>query len=148
MLFGHIETNDEIIDHLRLLQSLQTEYGGFVSFIPLLYQPGNLKIVSRMATPDRCLRVVALARLMLDSIPHIKAYWPTLQVETAAAALSFGADDLDGTLGNERIMHLAKSGAPKRLTADVLEQIIRDGGQIPARRTGNFSIVARRYAAA
>jgi aminodeoxyfutalosine synthase len=138
LLFGHIETDEEIIAHLTTLREQQERSGGFAAFIPLAYQPGKTRIVSRMASPERCLRVIALSRLMLDNIPHIKAYWPTLQIETAAVALNFGADDLDGTLGLERIMQLAQTDAPAAMTFERLEQLVRDAGQKPVRRDGRF----------
>jgi aminodeoxyfutalosine synthase len=99
-----------------------------------------------MASVPRCLRIVALARLVLDNIPHIKAYWPTLQVETASAALSFGADDLDGSLGRERIMQLAETKAPASMPGAMLETMIRHAGQKPARRDGRFDILSTHHA--
>lgn len=148
LLFGHIETDDEIIDHLLTLRDQQARTGGFDAFIPLAYQPGKTLIVPRMASPERCLRIIALSRLLLDNIPHIKAYWPTLQVETAAVALNFGADDLDGTLGIERIMQLAKTQAPAGMTFERLEQMVRDAGQQPMRRDGRFRHLSPRQLAA
>jgi aminodeoxyfutalosine synthase len=138
LLFGHIETDEEIIDHLFALRSLQDDTSGFQSVIPLAYQPGQTRLVPRMASAPRCLRVIALARLMLDNVPHVKAYWPALHIETAAAALSFGADDLDGTLGRERIMQQAQTAAPASLSARRAEWIIRDAGQTPVARDGAF----------
>lgn len=138
LLFGHIETDEEIIEHLVRLRGLQDRSGGFRSFIPLAYQPGTTQLVPRIASPERCLRIIALSRLFLDNIAHIKAYWPSLQVETAAAALSFGADDLDGTLGQERIMQLAGTGSPAQLSARFLQCIARDAGQIPVQRDGLY----------
>ncbi len=138
LLFGHIETDEEIVEHLIRLRTLQDETGGFSSFIPLAYQPGAGRLVPRLVSAPRCLRVIAVARLVLDNIPHVKAYWPTLQLETAAAALSFGADDLDGTLGRERIMQLAQTAAPAAISARHAEQLIRDAGQSPVERDGAF----------
>jgi len=138
MLFGHIETDEEVVEHLTKLRELQSRTGGFMAFIPLAYLPGKTQVVPQMATPERCLRIVALSRLILDNIPHIKAYWPTLQPETASLALNFGADDLDGTLGHERIMQEAGTGAPASMTARMMEVLIRDAGQVPKRRNGRF----------
>ena len=138
LLFGHIETDDEIIEHFMQLRALQDKTGGFQSFIPLAYQPGRSGLVQRMVSAPRCLRVVALARLLLDNIPHIKAYWPSLHIETAVTALNFGADDLDGTLGAERIMQLADTEAPARLSARQMQTMIRQAGQTPVRRDGRF----------
>ena len=141
LLFGHIETDEEIVDHLLLLRELQDRAPGFDSFIPLVYQPGATRVVPREVAAPRALRVVALARLVLDNIPHIKAYWPSLQVETAVAALTFGADDLDGTIGRERIMQLAGSASPEQAPAAMLEQMIRQAGQTPVERDGAFHLV-------
>lgn len=138
LLFGHIETDEEIVDHLIQLRELEDDKPGFVSFIPLAYQPGHTQVVSRLVDAPRSLRVIALARLMLDNIPHLKAYWPTLQVETAVAALNFGADDLDGTLGKERIMQLAGTESPARLSGQFMERMARQAGQIPMLRTGCY----------
>lgn len=144
LLFGHIETDEEIVDHLIQLRELQDRTQGFVSFIPLAYQPGNSGLVKRMASAPRCLRVVAISRLLLDNIPHIKAYWPVLKEETAVVALNFGADDLDGTLGKERIMQLAGSDSPERETVNHLELMIRHACQEPVERDGRFQALTRR----
>ena len=140
MLFGHIETDEELVDHLLALRDLQDRTQGFQSFIPLAYLPGETRIVSRPVAPSRALRIIALSRLVLDNVPHVKAYWPTIGLETASAALSFGADDLDGTLGKERIMQCAASESPAALTRRFMEQIIRDGGQLPVARNGRFEL--------
>jgi aminodeoxyfutalosine synthase len=140
MLFGHIETDEEIVSHLLQLRDLQEKTGGFQSFIPLAYLPGETRIVPRAVSAPRSLRIIALSRLVLDNFDHIKAYWPTIGLETAAAALSFGADDLDGTLGKERIMQCAASESPASLTRDFMEQIILDGGQRPVARNGRFDL--------
>ena len=138
MLFGHIESDEEIVEHLLQLRNLQDRTQGFQSFIPLAYQPGNTGLVPRMVSAPRCLRIVALARLVLDNVPHIKAYWPTLHIETAVTALNFGADDLDGTLGEERVMQLADTQAPEKLSADLLMRMILQAGQKPVRRDGQY----------
>lgn len=140
MLFGHIETDEEIVAHLMLLRALQDRTGGFQSFIPLAYLPGETLLTPRAVSAPRSLRIIALSRLVLDNFPHVKAYWPTLGLETAAAALSFGADDLDGTLGKERIMQMASSDSPAALTRRFMERIIRDGGQLPAARNGQYEL--------
>lgn len=140
LLFGHIETDEEIIEHLFLLRALQDKTAGFQSFIPLAYQPGETKLVSRMASAPRCLRIIAISRLVLDNVPHIKAYWPTLQIETAVAALNFGADDLDGTLGTERIMQMACTESPAELSTAMLERMIVQAGQQPIERDGAYNI--------
>lgn len=141
MLFGHIETDEEIVDCLLKVRDLQDEAPGFQSFIPLAYQPGKTQLVPRQASGLRSVRIVALSRLVLDNIPHIKAYLPTLQTETTMMALNFGADDLDGTLGKERIMQSAGSQSPAAMTREHLERIARHAGQRLAERDGTFQIV-------
>ena len=142
LLFGHIETSQEIVDHLVTLRDLQDRAPGFEAFIPLAFQPGQTGLRTSLVSPMRCLRVIAVARLVLDNIPHIKAYWPTLQLETGIAALTFGADDLDGTLGRERIMQLAGTGAPQGMASGFMERLIREAGQTPIRRNGRFGLLA------
>lgn len=143
MLFGHIETDEEIVTHLLRLRELQDRTGGFQCFIPLAYVPGETRLVARPVSAVRSLRIIALARLVLDNIPHLKAYWPTIGIETAATALTFGADDLDGTLGKERIMQMAATESPESLTRRFMEQIIRDAGQLPVSRNGRFELGTR-----
>ena len=144
MLFGHIETDEELISHLMQLRESQDRTrdlpgaAGFEAFIPLAFQPGGTGIRQSLISPMRCLRLIAVARLVLDNIPHIKAYWPTLQIETAVTALSFGADDLDGTIEQERIMHLAGSGAGRGVDIEMMYHLIREAGQTPMRRNGRF----------
>ncbi len=142
LLFGHIESDEEIVDHLLQLRALQDRTAGFQSFIPLAYQPGKTRLVDRQVSAPRCLRVIALSRLILDNIPHVKAYWPTLGIETAVAALTFGADDLDGTLEQERIMHFAGSDTPAGLSCALMRKMILEAGQIPLERDGRFHILA------
>lgn len=142
LLFGHIETDEEIIDHLFTLRDSQERSPGFQSFIPLAYQPGSTGLAQRLVSAPQCLRVIAMARLVLNNIPHIKAYWPTLQEETAVAALNFGADDLDGTLGQERIMQLAGTASPAEHSAAYLETMIHQAGQLSRERDGQYNAVA------
>ncbi len=138
LLFGHIETDAELVEHLFLLRESQERHHGFSAFIPLAYQPDSTALVSRMPSAPQCLRVIALSRLVLGNIPHIKAYWPTLQLETAVAALNFGADDLDGTLGLERIMQLGGTKSPAQLSREHMQMMIREAGQVPVERSGAY----------
>ncbi|HEY4643418.1 MAG TPA: CofH family radical SAM protein, partial [Bacteroidota bacterium] len=103
LLYGHIETVEERVAHLIKLRELQDETGGFLSFIPLAFQPGDtgIKVSTEFTSATDDLKTVAISRLMLDNFPHIKAYWVMLTEEVAGIALNFGADDMDGTVGEE-----------------------------------------------
>jgi predicted solute-binding protein len=124
------------LEHLIKLRELQDETGGFLSFIPLAFQPGDTGIKPRdqftSAIDD--LKMIAVSRLMLDNFPHIKAYWVMLTEEVASIALNFGADDMDGTVGGERIAHDAGAISPSTMAKDQLIKIIRDAGKIPVER--------------
>jgi aminodeoxyfutalosine synthase len=135
MLYGHIETDDEIVDHLHSLRNLQDETGGFVTFIPLAYHPENNELeVSRGPSGLRSLQVMAVSRLFLDNFPHIKAYWIMLGVELAQLALWFGADDIDGTVVDEHIYHDAGAKSPETLTVRELTGLILEAGRKPVER--------------
>src|SRR2546428_777001 len=112
MLYGHVETLAERVDHLLRLREQQDASGGFVTFIPLAYQVAATKLVARQTPPADSLKTIAVSRLLLDNFPHVEAYWVTLGEETTSVALHFGADDVNGTLEDERIQHL--SGAQTR----------------------------------
>ena len=117
MLYGHIETLEERVDHMLRARALQDETGGFQAFIPLAFHPDNNQMRKLPApTAADTLRVHAVARLMLDNIAHIKAFWIATGVGVAQAALWFGADDLDGTVQEERIYHMAGSDTPEVMT--------------------------------
>lgn len=136
LLYGHIETIEERINHLLLLRDLQKETGGFLSFIPLAFQPGDTGIKPRnqftSAIDD--LKTIAISRLILNNFEHIKAYWVMLTEELAAVALNFGADDMDGTVGGERIAHDAGAISPMQLAKNKLIKIINDANKIPVER--------------
>src|SRR3989338_6508911 len=134
LLYGHMETHEERVDHMLKLRALQDETHGFMSFIPLAYQPGSTKVVFRQAGATEDLKTIAIARLALDNVPHIKAYWVTMGEEIASVALHFGADDIDGTIGEERIMHAADAASPVSLTRDHLVELIREAGCTPEER--------------
>ena len=151
MLFGHVETHRDRVMHLCALREQQDRSGGFTCFIPLAFQPGHNALALELETAqphgsfpqvdsglDR-LRTIAVARLLLDNIPHIKAYWVMLGVKTAQAALSFGADDLDGTIMEERIGHMAGSDEAQALGRQELEDMIRGCGFIPVNRDALFN---------
>ncbi len=136
ILYGHIETIDERLEHLIRLREAQDQTGGFLSFVPLAFQPGETGIKPRnqftSAIDD--LKMIAVSRLMLDNFPHIKAYWVMLTEEVASVALNFGADDMDGTVGGERIAHDAGAMSPATLAKDQLVKIIRDAGKVAVER--------------
>ncbi len=136
ILYGHIETLEERIEHLIKLRELQDETNGFLSFIPLAFQPGDtgIKPPNQFTSAIDDLRMIAVSRLMLDNFPHIKAYWVMLTEEVASVALNFGADDMDGTVGGERIAHDAGAISPSKLAKEQLIKIIRDAGKIPVER--------------
>jgi aminodeoxyfutalosine synthase len=138
MLYGLGETPAERVDHLLALRRAQDDSEGFSCFIPLAHQPGEAIAPGTGSSPLSNLAVVALARLLLDNVPHIKAYWPMIGLETAAAALSWGADDLDGTLGHERIAHAAGARTPRSVTRDQMKETIRLGGFTAVERDGRF----------
>jgi aminodeoxyfutalosine synthase len=143
MLFGHAETHEEMIRHLELLRDLQDDTHGFMSFIPLPFQTGNnpLGRATRPVPAQDILRVVALSRLFLDNFPHVKAYWVMMGPRLAAVALASGADDLDGTVGAERVAHSAGADSPVGLAESEVREIIRWAGAIPVRRDGLYNIL-------
>ena len=130
MLYGHIETMEERVDHMLRARALQDETGGFQAFIPLAFHPDNnqmRKLPAPSATDT--LKVHAVARLMLDNIPHVKAFWIATGLETAQLALWFGADDLDGTVQEEKIYHMAGSVTPEAMTTSELSRMVRAAGR-------------------
>jgi aminodeoxyfutalosine synthase len=142
MLYGTIETPAERIDHLVQLRTLQAETGGFQAFIPLAYHPENNKL-GRIPAPTGMddLRMIAVSRLMLHNIPHIKAYWVMLGVKIAQIAQRFGANDMDGTVIEEKIYHMAGSRSPDSLTEKDLIRLIKAAGRNPVERTTVYTLV-------
>ena len=135
MLYGHVESLADRVDHLRQLRALQDETGGFTGFIPLPYQPENNRIpVSTPPTGFDTLRTIAVSRLYLDNFPHITAYWVGLGLKLAQVALSYGADDLHGTIVEEHIFHMAGAGTPQGQTEAALVKAIRETGRVPVQR--------------
>jgi len=142
MLYGHIETMEERINHLIQLRELQDRTGGFSAFIPLAFHSQNTKLSKLPETTGvDDLKTVAVSRLMLDNFDHIKAYWVMLGEKTAQIALSFGADDLDGTILEEKITHMAGASSPKGLTRQSLENMIVSAGFIPVERDSFYNAV-------
>jgi aminodeoxyfutalosine synthase len=142
MLYGHIETMEERVDHLMRIRALQDETHGVQAFIPLAFHPDNNQM-RKLPPPSGSdtLRVHAVGRLMLDNVDHIKAYWISSGVEVAQAALWFGADDLDGTVQEETIYHMAGSRTPSALSTHEIEELIRDAGREPIERDTHYNVV-------
>ena len=143
MLYGHIETAAERVDHMLRARSLQDETGGFQAFIPLAFHPDNNQMRKLPApTAADTLRVHAVARLVLDNIPHVKAFWIATGVEVAQTALWFGADDLDGTVQEERIYHMAGARTPEAMTTGEIGRLIRAAGRQPVERDTLYNVVS------
>ena len=134
LLYGHIETYEERVDHLLKLRGLQDEAPGFMSFIPLTFQPGGTGIPVQRASAIEDARTIAASRLMLDNFPHIKAYWVMMGAEMASLALGFGATDMDGTIGREKIAHMAQASSPEGLAMEGMTKLIREAGRVPVER--------------
>ena len=144
MLYGHLEEAYHRIDHMLRLRELQDETGGFQTFIPLAFHPENTKLDNlKKPTALADLRNVAVARLMLDNVPHIKAYWIMLGIETAQIALHYGADDIDGTVRHELIYHDAGATTPEILSVDRIQQLIRETGREPVERDTIYRKIVR-----
>ena len=141
LLYGHMETHEERVDHMLQLRDLQDDTQGFMSFIPLAYQPGKTQVVTRQTSAIEDLKTIAISRLLLDNFPHIKAYWVTMGEEIASVALHFGADDIDGTIGEERIMHAADASSPVTLTRGRLIDLIREAGCTPVERDALYHTI-------
>ena len=142
MLYGHIETMEERVDHLMQTRALQDETGGLQAFIPLAFHPDNNQM-RKLPPPSasETLKVHAVARLMIDNVDHIKAYWISCGVDVAQTALWFGADDLDGTVQEETIYHMAGSSTPTALSTTDIEQLIWDAGREPIERDTLYNVV-------
>ena len=141
MLYGHIETLAERVEHLIRLRDLQDETGGFQTFIPFPFLPKNTALANLKQTSMwDDLRTMAISRLMLDNFTNIKAYWVMLTVPVAQVALSFGANDIDGTIHRENILHDAGATSPRSLAEDEIIRIIREAGRLPAAVDCNLNI--------
>ena len=142
LLYGHIETFEHRVDHLLRLRALQDETGGLQAFIPLAFHPdGNGMRNLPAPTAIDGLRTIAVARLVLDNVPHIKAYWVSMTPEVAQIALRFGANDLDGTIVHETIYRAAGSRSPGALTTAELVRLIQEAGRIPVERDTLYGVV-------
>jgi aminodeoxyfutalosine synthase len=144
MLYGHIENDEDRVDHLLKLRALQDETGGFQTFIPLAFHPENTALDHLPVTTGLTdIRQVAVSRLLLDNFPHIKAYWQMLTPKIAQIALRFGADDLDGTVIEEKIYHDAGATTPQGMTRKELCRLITEAGRIPVERDTLYKAVTR-----
>src|SRR6187399_2568304 len=142
MLYGHIENAEDRVDHMERARALQDETGGFQAFIPLAFHPDNNQM-RKLPAPSASdtLRVHAVARLMLDNFPHIKAFWIATGVEVAQMALWYGADDLDGTVQEEKIYHMAGSRTPETLGTSDIRRLIRTAGRLPVERDTLYNVI-------
>jgi len=142
MLYGHVETLEDRLDHMDRLRRLQDDTGGFFSFIPLAYQPENNALSAELEAEGRRarttgvddLRNLAVGRIYLDNFPHIKGYWIMITPEHTQVALSAGVSDIDGTIKDERIAHASGAETEMGMTEDELVKLIRDAGRVPVRR--------------
>ncbi len=144
MMYGHLEEDEDVIEHLEHVRSLQDETGGFTAFIPWSFKKTNTALDKRVgaeAGPNRYLRVIALSRLYLDNVPHIQASWFSEGKKTGQVALHFGGDDFGGTLFDENVMQ--EAGFYNRTTIEEVKTLIREAGFIPAQRTTMYEVVGR-----
>ena len=142
MLYGHIETVEERVDHMLRTRALQDETGGLQAFIPLAFHPDNNQM-RKLPAPSgvETLRVLAVSRLMLDNVPHIKGFWIATGVGVAQLSLWFGVSDLDGTVQEERIYHMAGSDTPEAMTTTAIRRLIRAAGREPVERDTLYNVV-------
>jgi len=144
MLYGHLETPEDLTDHLVKLRGVQAETGGFVTYIPLAFHPDNTALSHLPKTSGfNDLKQIAIARLMLDNIPHIKAYWIMLTPSMAQIAQRFGANDIDGTVVEEKIYHEAGATTEQHLRRKDLLRLIREAGREPVERDTSYRPVTR-----
>ena len=142
ILYGHIETFEHRVDHLLRLRALQDETRGLQAFIPLAFHPdGNGMKNLPAPTAIDALRMIAVSRLLLDNVPHVKAYWVSMTPEVAQIALRFGADDVDGTIVHETIYRAAGSRSPGALTTEQLVRLIQEAGRVPVERDTLYNVV-------
>ena len=142
MLYGHIETMEERLEHLEALRQAQDETGGFLAFIPLAFHPKNTEMSSLSRTTGiDDLKNIAVARLYLDNFPHIKAYWVMIGPKLAQVALSFGADDMDGTVKEEVITHMAGADTDQAIGSTTLVRLIKEAGRVPVERDTLYNVI-------
>jgi aminodeoxyfutalosine synthase len=151
MLYGHIETFAQRVDHLRQLRELQDETGGFTGFVPFAFEPaqslGILANIKRASAFEQ-LRNLAVSRIYLDNIDHLTAYWVSLGLPLAQVSLSYGVDDLHGTILEEKIFHMAGATTPQQQTVAALEHAIREAGREPVQRDSHYRHISQRSSTA
>jgi aminodeoxyfutalosine synthase len=142
MLYGHIESIEERLEHLDMLRQAQDETGGFLAFIPLAFHPKNTELskLSKTSGIDD-LKNIAVARCFLDNFPHIKAYWVMIGQKLSQIALSFGADDVDGTVKEEIITHMAGAETEQAMSRDQLLRLIKEAGRTPIERDTLYNVI-------
>jgi aminodeoxyfutalosine synthase len=146
MLYGHVETYEERVDHLLRLRAQQDASGGFLSFIPLAFHPENTVFERRgwrHTTGADDLKVIVVSRLLLDNVPHVKAYWIMMGMPMAQVALHFGADDVQGTVVREQIFHAAGATTPTEQKLDELVRFVRSAGRVPVQRDTLYNELRR-----
>jgi aminodeoxyfutalosine synthase len=142
MLYGHVETPEERIDHLIRLRELQDQTGGFGSFIPLAFHPANTGLKDLPGTTGmEDLKMIAVSRLMLDNFVNIKAFWIMIGVKLAQVSLHFGANDIDGTVVEEKITHAAGAQTEQAIAKSRLIRLIKDAGRIPVERDTLYNVI-------
>ena len=146
MLYGHVETAEQRVEHLQKLRELQGETGGFTGFVPFAFEPSQTKLAElgkiRRASALEELRVIAASRLILDNFDHITAYWISTGLPLAQVALSYGADDLHGTIEEEKIFHMAGAKTPVGQTRENMVRVIQEAGREPVQRNTYYEPIA------
>ncbi|HSR15424.1 MAG TPA: hypothetical protein VLL51_06705, partial [Gemmatimonadales bacterium] len=151
MLYGHVETARDRIDHLSRLRELQDETGGFLTYIPLAYHPDNNELGEELGrtgsatTAYEDLRNIAVGRLFLDNIPHVKTHWPMVTPFLSQIALAFGCDDVEGTVVYERVYHEAGATTEMHMSYASLVDLIRGAGKRPVERDSLYQPVRERF---
>jgi aminodeoxyfutalosine synthase len=147
MLYGHIETLEQRVDHLRQLRELQDETGGFTAFVPFAFEPQTTILAHvKAASAVEQLRNLAVSRIYLDNFDHLTAYWVSMGLPLAQVSLSYGVDDLHGTIMEEKIFHMAGAKTPQEQTVATLENVIREAGREPAQRDSFYRHLPRPHA--
>jgi aminodeoxyfutalosine synthase len=149
MLYGHVETLEQRVDHLRQLRELQDETAGFTGFVPFAFEPQTTILAHvKAATAVEQLRNLAVSRIYLDNFDHLTAYWVSMGLPLAQISLSYGVDDLHGTIMEEKIFHMAGAKTPQEQTVETLENVIREAGRDPIQRDSYYRHLPRKRPAA